>query len=505
MDRNSLKEDIFGGGSPIGGDMLTELIGLLNVGGGMKGTRITGDEVKFHDGTDIILPNGMTYQRAFNILDRMHRDSETVITWNETFNYRPDDGAYATAQVIRDRYGMSFGEVTYSMWGANPPETKTITTSYGVKEQVPWGHISIPSLPGLEMYLSYNRHRDYGLVFQINAEGPKKYKDEVKAFFAAIEQYLKTSSIYRGQAVVGSDELEFLDLSNFKANEIVFSSHASALMENTVWSPIRNAALLREEGVPLKRAVLLHGPYGTGKSSAGLITAQIAIQNGWTFLSARAGRDEVEDVLRTARLYGPAVVFIEDIDVEASTAEDDEVTALLDAFDGITAKGAELIVVMTTNHLERIHKGMLRPGRLDGIVEIASLDRVGVEQLIKAVVPAEKLDLNTNFDTVYGAMDGFFPAFVREALDRAKIHAINRLQSRQYTLNTEDIVAAAETLNEQLKALHDAEEGERRPTMDTVVGDIVGRTIHGSQLIRNSGGDFLLSVPGLNGLATATH
>jgi transitional endoplasmic reticulum ATPase len=38
---------------------------------------------------------------------------------------------------------------------------------------------------------------------------------------------------------------------------------------------------------------------------------------------------------------------------------------------------------MTTNHKDEIHKGMLRPGRLDAIIEIGAMDRPGVEKLAR--------------------------------------------------------------------------------------------------------------------------
>ena len=57
---------------------------------------IQGDEVEFHDGPKIILPRGMTYDKAFKILERLRQEAETPTTFERTFKYRPDDGAHAT-------------------------------------------------------------------------------------------------------------------------------------------------------------------------------------------------------------------------------------------------------------------------------------------------------------------------------------------------------------------------------------------------------------------------
>ena len=435
---------------------------------------ITGDEVEFHDGAKIGLPRNMTYVKAKKILTRLEQEAETPTEFSQDFRYRPDDGAYAALQVIKKRWGMALGKVQETFFGTRPAEKRTINIGVGQTMQVPWGLLEIPVFEGLELYLAEVRDRDYGVIFRIYGMGPRKYQDEMQAFFDDVEEYLRHNSIYRGQAIVGSDSPEFLDLSVFDASKVVFSDDVTATLNGTLFAPIRYTDVMRREGVPLKRALLLEGPYGTGKTSIGQMTAQIAVANGWTFISAKPGRDKVEDVLRTARLYQPAVVFVEDIDIESSNGESDNVTKLLEAFDGITSKGGELQVVMTTNHLERIHKGMLRPGRLDAVVHIGELDRNGVERLIKVVVDEARLDSDVDYDKVWDAMHGFLPAFVKESITRAVTFAIDRIEgSREYTISGDDLIHAANSLRPQLDALNGAGEGQRKPILETAIGNVV--------------------------------
>lgn len=448
---------------------------LSSVIPGFGGKPITGDEVEFHDGPKIVLPRGMTYDRARNVLTKLEEEAEMETSWTHRFKYRPDDGAHATVQVIKERYGMLLGKQQGNFSGAEPAETRNIAVGVGQMMQVPWGQVEIPTFEGLVLtFCDEHQDRDYGKIFEIHATGPRKYEAELEAFFAAVEDYLKTKSIYRGKAIVGSANPEFLDLATFRPDQIVFSTEVMHVLEGSIWAPIRYTDAMRKEGVPLKRAALLFGPYGTGKTSAGQLTALEATKAGWTFISARPGRDKIEDVLRTARLYQPAVVFVEDIDNATSSGEDDQVTKLLEAFDGITSKGGELMVVMTTNHIERIHKGMLRPGRLDAVVEISSLDHAGIEKLIKAVVPDSKLADAIDYTQIGEAMDGFFPAFVRESITRAVTFAINRLDGElNYVIDTPDLVGAAESLRPQLEALNEAGEGVRKPDLDTAFGSMV--------------------------------
>jgi len=435
---------------------------------------ITGDEVEFHDGPKIGLPRNMTYGKAKKVLTRLEEEAETPTHFSQDFRYRPDDGAYAALQVIKARWGMALGKVQHTFFGTIPAEKRTINIGVGQTMQVPWGLLEIPVFEGLELYLAEHRDRDYGSIFRIHGKGPRKYQDEMQAFFDDVEEYLRTNSIYRGRAIVGSDDPEFLNLDTFDAGKIIFSDEVTATLAGTLFAPIRYSDAMRREGISLKRALLLEGPYGTGKTSIGQMTAQIAVANGWTFISAKPGRDKVEDVLRTARLYQPAVVFIEDIDVESSNGDSDAVTKLLEAFDGITSKGGELQVVMTTNHLDRIHKGMLRPGRLDAVVHIGELDRNGIERLVRVIVGEDKLDPATDFDKVGDAMKGFLPAFVKESITRAVTFAIDRLDGdRNYTISDSDLCGAAHSLRPQLDALNGAGEGVRRPTIDSALSNVV--------------------------------
>lgn len=439
---------------------------------------ITGDEVEFHDGVKIILPNGMTYGKAKKVLTRLEEEAETETHFSRDFRYRPNDGAYAALQCIKARWGMALGKVQQTFFGTIPAEKRTINIGVNATMQVPWGLIEIPVFPGLELYLAEHKDRDYGTIFRIHGVGPRKYQEEMEGFFDDVAQYLLDHSIYRGQAIIGSNDPEFLDLSHHDASKIVFSDEVTDTLAGTLLAPLKYTDAMRREGIPLKRAILLEGPYGTGKTSIGQTVAQVATENGWTFISAKPGRDKVEDVLRTARLYQPAVVFIEDIDTQSSSSEDDAVTRLLEAFDGITSKGGELQVVMTTNHLDRIHKGMLRPGRLDAVVHIGELDRNGIERLVKVLVPSSKLADGINYDEVFEAMQGYLPAFVKESLTRAVTFAINRnAGSRTYTIDTADIVGAAHSLRPQFDALNGAGEGERKPALEAAFGSLVKASV----------------------------
>ena len=49
-------------------------------------------------------------------------------------------------------------------------------------------------------------------------------------------------------------------------------------MGANVWSLIRHSPKMRELGLPLKRAVLFEGDYGTGKTLGAFLTAQKCLE-----------------------------------------------------------------------------------------------------------------------------------------------------------------------------------------------------------------------------------
>jgi transitional endoplasmic reticulum ATPase len=227
-----------------------------------------------------------------------------------------------------------------------------------------------------------------------------------------------------------------------------------------------------------------------------MITAKVAVENGWTFVMARPGRDRVQDVLTTARLYAPAVVWVEDIDTDTGSSNPKAISEMLDAFDGINSKHGEIMVAMSTNHIDRVPPGMLRPGRLDFVIEVAELDRAATEKLLWVVVAPGKLANDVDFDAVYAEMTGFLPAFVKATADRARSFAINRTHGNtDYVLTTDDLVNAARSLHDQLKLHQGASDPAPLPTADKVLKSLVASGAEGMQLARTPRGEFELRLP----------
>lgn len=453
------------------------LAALRAAGGG----NVNRDDQVAREGTRYVIPATATLREASKFLRLLAEQQEEEHAWSRTFSYRPWDGAHCAHRAMREVFGAVADAGRF-------PQTVTIPCGPGETVMIPWGQFVLPGLNGCTIEFGQTNDRDKGILFQVSVYGPKKYASEIEGLFALIEDACKAYSIYRGKAFDGQEMPEFLHI-DIDPSKVVYTGDVEVQLRANVWSVIEDADLQRAAGLPLKRSVLLHGPYGTGKSLFLGLTAKKATEHGWTYIRCRPGIDTFESVLSTAALYAPAVVAFEDVDTLASAdSSGTDVARLLDAFDGVTSKGKEIIALLTTNHPERIHKGMVRPGRLDAVIKIDALDADAIGRLVYTLVPEPMLAQDIDMTAVAGAMSGYMPAFIKEATDRAIRYAISRGKGQDARpIDTEDLVNAANGLRDQLDLMNAAEDHTGyTPTLDRTLRKIVAESVfayHGSETV----------------------
>lgn len=449
---------------------------------------VTDDDLIF-EGTKFVLPahfgSGTSgADRGIKYLQDWKNQQQETFTFQRTFAYRPWDGAAAFDRAMRRVFGTSgIGKAVESFFGSRPPQMVSITVGPGEQLQVPWGHIGFSPLDAT-FALGASQNSEQGLVFAVGVEAPLRYRKHIEGFFGIVEEELKLRSIYRGKAFMGTEDPVFMDTDAIDPNTVVYSGDVNTQLATNLWSLLRHSDAMRRNKIPLKRSVLLEGPYGTGKTMAGYLTAKEAVANGWTFILARPGKDDLADVLKMAQVYAPAVVWYEDMDVVARGNSTMQVSQLLDALDGIAAKGVDVVAGFTTNFADQIQKGALRPGRLDAVIHIGELDDAGVEKLCRVVIPADRQG-EIDYTQVALAFDGALrlPAFVKEAIDRAMRYSIARNGGELDTIVTEDLVNAANGLRPQLELMLAANEGVRTSDVDKALKSLLTETVDGAELM----------------------
>lgn len=468
---------------------------VIDTLGALGKASVQDDSLTF-EGSKVILPaaySGKVEEAVKYLIDYV-KQQETVTVFNKTFNYRPQDGAHAFDKSMRTLFGSAgIGVTIKTMFGDIPPQMITIDVGFGKTQQVPWGEIRLDQLEAT-FRLDSVRDREFGNLFHLSIEGPRKYKAHYEAFFQVVADTLERHSIYKGQAINGGSTPQFLDTNRVDPDKVYYAADVMGQMQANVFAVLNHSDLFRQMGMPLKRSVLLEGPYGTGKTLFGTLTAKEAVKNNWTFVLCRPGKDNLAEVLQTAQLYSPAVVWFEDIDTQAGVDEIGNsmgVSKVLDILDGAQTKGAELMVCFTTNHVDRLQKGVLRPGRLDSIIHVGHLDTAGVRKLIEQTLPAGSLATDVDFDLVGKAFEGYLPAFAVESVHRAMRFQIARTNGRPQKISTSDLVAAAGDLRRQFELMSDAKETKEQVPFDAAMRTLIGEVINKTAVVDHGDNDHM--------------
>ncbi|OAQ74115.1 BCS1-like ATPase [Pochonia chlamydosporia 170] len=168
-------------------------------------------------------------------------------------------------------------------------------------------------------------------------------------------------------------------------------------------------------GIPYRRGYLLHGPPGTGKSSLSLALAGYFRMKIYIVSLSSAAATEENLMSLFHDLPTRCVVLLEDIDsaglthsrdtpeTPASPADADSKTSnspssdststsgsrlslsgLLNILDGVASQEGR-ILIMTTNHIEKLDKALIRPGRVDMTIHFGLADSNMIASIFRSI------------------------------------------------------------------------------------------------------------------------
>jgi ATPases of the AAA+ class len=420
-----------------------------------------------YDGSAIKLPVGMPVRAAIENLERLDAYEQQTIRIAESIDCFPQDGAVALQRVLKRKYGWATALPEPGFFGPEPPMVLTVEVGVNETLQVPWGRFALPNVNGwIQTGASKVRGR---MVFQLQAMVLRRHESEVKAIAEAVRQEVAHNSIYRGKAVklaftdehsmwsgdTRVAEISFMDVGGIKREDLVYSRDVEDSILTNLIAPLENRSKLAKYGIPFKRGILLAGIYGTGKTMATNLAAKVAADNGITFVHITDASDFAEGLV-FARQYQPAILSCEDIDRVTSGERDHALDTILNTIDGIDSKATDVMVVVTTNNVHAVHQGMLRPGRLDAVIEVKPPDAEAVMRLIR-LYGRGQVAPDADLTRVGRLLNGQIPAVVREVIERAKLAAI-RLGSEDaqgnLVITDAALVDSANTMRMQIELLN---------------------------------------------------
>lgn len=204
--------------------------------------------------------------------------------------------------------------------------------------------------------------------------------------------------------------------------------------------PLLKPDLFEKVGIQPPKGVLLHGPPGSGKT---LLAKAVASSTNSTFIEVVGselvqkfigeGSKLVKEIFELAREKAPAIVFIDEIDAIAATRIDIGTSGerevqrtfmqLLAEVDGF--KNLDNVkVIGCTNRKDILDPAVIRPGRLDRLINVPYPDRGAVADIFKIHTKRMQLDKKLNTEALYRLLLGFSGAEIKAVCTEAGYFAI---------------------------------------------------------------------------------
>lgn len=189
-----------------------------------------------------------------------------------------------------------------------------------------------------------------------------------------------------------------VEIPNVKWDDIGALDEVKAELKQAVEWPLKHPTAFTEMGIRPPRGILLYGPPGTGKT---LLAKAIATESQANFISIKGpeliskwvGESEkgIRQVFKKARQVAPVIVFFDEIDAIAAMRGSNNgdsgvgervVNQLLTELDGAESL-KDVVFVAATNRPDLIDPGLMRPGRIDKVIEVKVPDERAREAILK--------------------------------------------------------------------------------------------------------------------------
>ena len=216
--------------------------------------------------------------------------------------------------------------------------------------------------------------------------------------------------------------------------------NAKEKLRELVELPLIRPDLYAKAGIKPSKGVLLTGPPGTGKTLLGKAVANEANANfisvkGPELVSKWVGESEkhVREIFKRARQVAPCIIFFDEFDsitkmrgISISDSTEKIVNQLLTELDGIEEL-EKVMIIAATNRKDLIDPALLRPGRIDSIVELEIPDEKTRKEIFKVHTKKMPLEKNVNINDYVKKTNEWTGADIEAGCRNAGINAIKRV------------------------------------------------------------------------------
>ncbi|ABQ27015.1 CDC48 family AAA ATPase [Geotalea uraniireducens] len=230
----------------------------------------------------------------------------------------------------------------------------------------------------------------------------------------------------------------FVDIPNVTWDEVGgLQNVKKELNEAVVW-PLVHADLYEFAKVKPPKGILLYGPPGTGKT---LLAKALATESKVNFISIKGpalmskyvGESErsIREVFKRARQSAPCILFFDEMDAIAparggggdSHVSERVISQLLTEIDG-TEELKGVFILGATNRKDIIDPALLRPGRIDILVEIPPPGEDARLEIFKVHTRGKPLLKDVDLKSIAAETEGLVGADIEFLCRKATIIAI---------------------------------------------------------------------------------
>lgn len=314
-----------------------------------------------------------TGSKDYNIYKKRYSPSELCWVFHSWLN---NDEPF---EVIKDFQGIGMPDSSQLVKKVVPK----LSFEIDGKEMILQLHsLAIGTLPSGDKFVVVVENEEKN-TYQVNPVGIAIIADEdnLSAAIEMVTNSFNKNNIYRNRIVF------------INANVVIVKSK----FDDTSWADIvqlpdiqtemeflRNSVLKREllseEGLTLKRGVLISGVPGIGKSVSIKCLCNELVGKATILVAERV--DSVRGLYELASSLSPCIVIFEDIDLITENrandyyhnTKDNIMVDLLGVLSG-SMEYQDIITIATTNHPEKLDAALAkRPGRFDNHIKVPMLD-----------------------------------------------------------------------------------------------------------------------------------
>ncbi len=227
---------------------------------------------------------------------------------------------------------------------------------------------------------------------------------------------------------------------NVKWSDVGGLDDAKEKLRELVELPLLRPDLFEAAGIKPSKGILLTGPPGTGKT---LLAKAIANESKANFISVKGpelvskwvGESEkhIREIFKKARQVSPAIIFFDEFDSISKSrggglndSSEKIVNQLLTELDGVEEL-EKVIIIAATNRPDLVDVALLRPGRIEGLVELKDPDKATRQKIFEVHTKNMPLDKSVKISLYVDKTDGWTGADIESICRNAGINAIKNI------------------------------------------------------------------------------